>query len=196
MVYFISGKIVHKTEKFVVVENNGIGYKVFATEDMLLGLKPDQDAKFYTYLYVREDALDLYGFLTREDLEFFEMLISVSGIGPKSAIGILSIASTRTIKSSILTDDAGIMTKVSGIGHKTAAKIILELKSKLQNAISKEDMDSYLKGDFKEDMEVLDALVGLGYSRGKVQEALRSVSLKNKSVEQKIKECLKILGGG
>ena len=101
MIASISGKIIHKTDKFAVIENNGIGYKIFAMEDSLTGLKLDQDAKFYTYLYVREDALDLYGFLTREDREFFEMLISVSGIGPKSAIGILSAAATKTIKSSI-----------------------------------------------------------------------------------------------
>lgn len=194
MIASISGKIIYKTEKFTIIENNGIGYKISMPEDALTGLKPNQDAKFYTYLYVRENALDLYGFLTREDLGFFEMLISVSGIGPKSAIGILSAASTKTIKSSILTNDASIMTKVSGIGHKTAAKIILELKSKLQNSISKEDLDSYTKGNFKEDMEVLDALIKLGYNKLRAQETLRSISSENKSVEEKIKECLKILG--
>lgn len=197
MISSVFGKIIDKTDKFVVIENNGIGWRVFCPENVLLGLKPDAETKLYTYLHVREGVMDLYGFLNREDREFFEMLISISGIGPKSALGILSIASTKMIKSAILADDVSILTKVSGIGQKTAAKIVLELKSKLQNTMSKDDMAEYAGKDYKKDMEVLDALVGLGYNRLNAREALKQVigSLTTEEkVEEKVKKCLRILG--
>lgn len=193
MIASIFGKIAYKSDKFVIIENGGIGWRVFCSENVLLGLNPDAETQLYTYLHVREGVMDLYGFLNREDREFFEMLISISGIGPKSALGILSIASTKMIKSAILADDVSILTKVSGIGQKTAAKIVLELKSKLQNTMSKDDMAEYAGKDYKKDMEVLDALVGLGYNRSRVREALKQV-LGSLTTEEKVKECLRILG--
>ncbi|MEK7627538.1 MAG: Holliday junction branch migration protein RuvA, partial [Patescibacteria group bacterium] len=120
MISSISGKIIHKNDKFVVIENNGIGYKIFASENTLSELNTDNEAKIHTYLHVREGLMDLYGFLNSEDKEFFEMLISVSGIGPKGALNILAIAPVKMVKSAILAGDASILTKVSGIGQKTA----------------------------------------------------------------------------
>lgn len=193
MIYSILGKIINKMEKFVVVENNGIGYKIFSSESILAGLEVGQDINLYTYLNVREDVLDLYGFLSLEDKEFFEMLISVSGIGPKGALGILAVAPTRMLKSAILAGDSNVMTKVSGIGSKTAAKIVLELKSKLASSISKEDKESYLSEDVKKDIDVIDALVGLGYNQLKAREALKSAPT-DLSTEDKIRYCLKQAG--
>lgn len=189
----IFGKIIHKTDKAVVIENSGIGYKVFVSENVLAELEVDKEAKLYTHQYIREDMMDLYGFLNWTDMEFFEMLISISGIGPKGALGVLSVADIKTIKSAILAGDSSIMTKVSGIGQKMAAKIVLELKSKLKDVISKEDMMSYASEDYKKDMEVLDALIGLGYNRAKAREALKQVS-GNLTTEEKVKECLRVLG--
>lgn len=190
MIYSVSGKIANKTEKFVVLENRGIGYKIFSPENILDVLEIGQDAILYTYLHIREDIFDLYGFLNQEDKDFFEMLISVSGIGPKGALGILSVAPTRMLKSAILAEDSSIMTKVSGIGSKTAAKIVLELKSKIASSISKEDKESYLPEEIKSNMDVIDALIGLGYSQAKAREVLKDVPA-NLSTEEKIKHCLK-----
>jgi holliday junction DNA helicase RuvA len=190
MIYSITGKIIHKTAKFVVVENGGIGYKIFSSENILAGLDVGRDVNLYTHLHVREDILDLYGFLDSEDKDFFEMLISISGIGPKGALGILSVAPTKMLKSAILAGDSSIMTKVSGIGSKTAAKIVLELKSKLASSMSKEDQGAYLPEDVKKDMDVIDALVGLGYNQAKAREALKNAPV-NFSTEEKIKHCLK-----
>lgn len=193
MISSIFGKIIHKTEKAVIIENNGIGYRVFCAENVLAELKLNQDVRLFTHLHVREDLLDLYGFLNRDDREFFEMLISISGIGPKSALGVLSVADVKIIKSAILAGDASILTKVSGIGQKTAAKIVLELKSKLADVMSREDIASYAGEDYKKDMEVLDALIGLGYNRAKAREALKQVK-GSLTTEQKLKECLRALG--
>jgi Holliday junction DNA helicase RuvA len=134
---------------------------------------------------VREDILDLYGFLDKKDLEFFEMLISISGIGPKGALNILSVASIETLKKAITNEESSILTKVSGIGQKTAEKIILELKSK----VSGEYMDE--KGGASG--ETIDALVSLGYRLQEAREALKKVPDDVKEVGAKIKYALKLL---
>ena len=193
MIASILGKIIHKTEKFVIIENNDIGYKVFMAENTLSEFNIGDEIKIHTYLHIREDLMDLYGFLNSEDKDFFEMLISVSGIGPKGALNILTIAPVKMIKSAILAGDAGILTKVSGIGQKTAAKIVLELKSKIKNTLSEKDMASYAGEDFKKNMDVLDALTTLGYNQTQAREILKQIPA-HLSAEDKIKQGLKLLG--
>ena len=135
---------------------------------------------------MREDALDLYGFLDRKELEFFEMLIGVSGIGPRSALAILGITSTDTLRKAIGTNDTNYLTKISGIGKKTAEKIIIELRDK----IGEEKEGSSLQ----EELDALEALKSLGYSQNQAREALKKVE-SNIDTNAKIREALRILGG-
>lgn len=193
MIASIFGKIINKTDKYAVVEAGGIGYKVFSSENVLMELEVGKEARLHTHLHVREDAMDIYGFMNLEDKDFFEMLISVSGIGPKGALGVLAVAPIKMIKSAILAGDSSIMTKVSGIGSKTAAKIVLELKSKLKSSMPKEDIGAYLPEDIKKDMDVIDALVGLGYSQAMAREVLKDAPT-DLSTEEKVRYCLKQAG--
>src|SRR3989344_3145879 len=121
MIGSIKGKIILKTDKFVIVETGGVGYKISVSPEALSQVKKEnEEVLLWTHTHVREDALHLYGFLDRPELEFFEMLISVSGIGPKGAISILGIASIETLKRAIKTGDTSYLTKISGIGRKSA----------------------------------------------------------------------------
>src|SRR3989339_2 len=166
MIGSIKGKIILKTNKFLIVETAGVGYKVNVSPDMLSKLKKiNEDILLWIHTHVREDILDLYGFLDRQELEFFEMLINVSGIGPKGALSILGIASIETLKKAIGTGDTSYLTKISGIGKKTAEKIIIELRDK----VGKEKEGSSLQGE----LDAMEALKSLGYSQSEVREALK-----------------------
>lgn len=189
MIGSIKGKITLKTEKFLLVETGGIGYKVSVSPDTLSKTQKDREVFLFIHTHVREDALDLYGFLNNEELEFFEMLINVSGIGPRGALAILGIASLQTLKKAIGTGDISYLTKISGIGKKTAEKIVIELRDKIANEAS-EKGGAFLQGE----LDALEALKSLGYSQNEAREALKKVSPEN-NTNAKIKEALKILGG-
>jgi len=131
MVSFLRGKILNKGQGYIIVEVNNIGYQVFVNPIMFADFDVGQAVEIYTHQYVREDALDLYGFKSLEELEMFELLLSISGIGPKSALGVLSVASVADIKESISRGDSSLLTKVSGIGRKTAERVVLELREKI-----------------------------------------------------------------
>jgi len=185
MIGSIKGEIILKTDKFIIVETAGIGYKINVSTEVLSKLKKESKGVFlWIHTHVREDALDLYGFLDRKELNFFEMLINVSGIGPKGALGILGIASVETLEKAISTSDTAYLTKVSGIGRKTAEKIVIELRDKMgenKTGIS-------LQGE----LDTLEALKSLGYSQGEAREALEKVST-DLDTNTKIREALKIL---
>ncbi|MCX6755256.1 MAG: Holliday junction branch migration protein RuvA [Candidatus Nomurabacteria bacterium] len=189
MIGSIKGKTILKTDKFIIVEANGVGYKIHIHKPLSFqergqGVRSDE-IFLWIHTIVREDALDLYGFLDREELEFFEMLISVSGIGPKGALGILSVASIETLRQAIGTNDISYLTKISGIGRKTAEKIVIELRDKFK--------DEKTGGALKEEMDALEALKSLGYSQNEARDALKNVTAVDTNA--KIKEALKILGG-
>jgi Holliday junction DNA helicase RuvA len=187
MIGSIKGKIILKTEKFLIVETNGVGYKISVSPDVLSkAKKTGEEISFWIHTHVREDTLDLYGFLERKELEFFEMLINVSGIGPRSALAILGIVSIETLRKAIGTGDTSYLTKISGIGKKTAEKIIIELRDK----IGEEKGGSSLQGE----LDALEALKSLGYSQSEAREALKKVS-PDTNTNTKIREALKILGG-
>lgn len=188
MITLLKGKIELKTDNFVIVETDGLGYKVFCSKQTLTKLpEPGESVKLFTHLYVREAVFDLYGFLSFEELDFFELLISISGIGPKAALGILSIASLRDIKASIASGQASLLTKVSGIGKRTAERVILELRSKI--LVPGAEVRKLISDD-----EAIDALVSLGYTTSQARQALNQVPEKVKTVENRLKEALKILG--
>lgn len=194
MIGSVRGKITLKTDKFLVVDVGGVGYKLSVSPDTLSRLSAlrqssgqnDTEVSFWTHTHVREDALDLYGFLEMEELEFFEMLISVSGIGPRSALAILGIASIDTLRRAISTGDTAYLTKISGIGRKTAEKIVIELRDKMG--------EDKVGASLQDELDALEALKSLGYSQNEAREALKKVS-PELTTNAKIKEALKILGG-
>ena len=188
MISSLKGEITYIGDGFLEVSCDNIGYKVFCFPKTLGAYSAGQEAEIFTYLHVRENMLDLYGFQTRKERDFFEILISISGIGPKGALGILAAAPLDLLKKAIASDDTSILIKVSGIGQKTAQRIIIELKGKL------EDFADGDGGDVREGGDVIEPLTGLGYTRAQAQQALREVSENIEGVENKVKEALKILG--
>lgn len=187
MIGFIEGKIEFGTDKYVIVDVNGVGYKIYISSNVFKNLPgTGGKVKLFTHLYVREDIMNLYGFLDKSDLEFFELLISISGIGPKGAMNILSVASVETLKKAIINEESSILTKVSGIGTKIAEKIILELKSKVSG--------EYLDEKGGASGEAIDALVSLGYRLQEAREALKKIPESVEEVTDKVKHALKILG--
>jgi Holliday junction DNA helicase RuvA len=188
MIAKLRGKIEYLRDNYAVVDVNDVGYKVYLSVYTFGKVSAMKEVDLFIYTYVREDTLALYGFLTLEENEMFELLISISGIGPKASMGILSIATPKTIRTAILNEDPSILTKVSGIGKKTAERVILELKNKVA------DMTEGEKEDVVIDSDAIEALVGMGYSVTEARDALKLVSPEIKDVGARIKQALKSLG--
>ena len=189
MIGFIEGSVKMTTEKYAIVSTGGVGYKIFATTELLGKLHSQNECALFTHLAVREDALDLYGFETESELSFFELLIGVSGIGPRSALSILGIAAIETLEQAIATGDTGYLTKVSGIGRKTAEKIVLELRDKMHARHSGTN-----SVDLRGESDAILALQSLGYSQTESREALKNISPEITGTNERIKEALKMLG--
>jgi holliday junction DNA helicase RuvA len=188
MIAKITGKIAFFRNNYVVVDVNGVGYKVFVTEFTMGKIAGKEEISLFTHTYVREDTLALYGFMSLDELGMFELLISISGIGPKAGLGILTIAEPKTIRTAIISGDPSILTRVSGVGKKTAERVILELRNKIAE-LPGED-----QGSAKADSEAIEALVSLGYSTSQAREALKSVPEKVKDVSERVRAALKNLG--
>lgn len=191
MISYLNGKILNKGEGYVIIEVNNIGYQVFVGPVIYTELETGKEAMLYTHQYVREDALNLYGFRSVEELEMFELLLSISGIGPKSALGVLSVGSAEDIRESISRGDSALLTKVSGIGRKTAERVILELREKVGHLYLGKKIAG---GSGLASGDEIDALMALGYSMQQAREALRAVEPKIKDSGERIKEALKNLG--
>lgn len=191
MISYLKGKILNKGGSFAVVAVNDIGYQVFISPLLYADLTVGREFEFYTHQYVREDSLSLYGFRNPEELELFELLLSISGIGPKSALGVMSIASIDDIKESIARGDPALLTKVSGIGRKTAERVVLELREKVGRLAGGGGKIS--KGQLGSSDEI-DALMALGYSLAQAREALNGVGAKIKDSGERIRQALKKLG--
>lgn len=172
----------------VLLSVGGISYKVALTRAHSASLSPEKPVSVWTYLAVREDALDLYGFENEEELHFFELLLTVPGVGPKSALAILDIATVETLRSAVSQGKAEYLTKVSGIGRKTAEKIVLELRDKVGTGTA--EAGAALKGD----AEALEAMRSLGYSLEEARGALRKVPDTFSKANDRLREALKILG--
>lgn len=188
MIAKITGKIAYLRDKYVVIDVGGVGYKVHVAEFTFGKIAGKEGIELFTHTYVREDSLDLYGFLTLEELEMFELLISISGIGPKAAIGILSIAEPKTIRAAVISGDSSILTRVSGVGKKTAERVILELKNRIAE-LPGEDQKAA-----RADSDAIEALTSLGYSAMQAREALKAVPEKVKDVSGRVRAALKNLG--
>lgn len=192
MISYLKGKLLNKGKNYIIVEVGNVGYQVFVNPAVYAELDIGQDLEVYTHQYVREDALDLFGFKSLEDLEMFELLLSISGIGPKSALGVLSVGSVEDIKESIARGDSHLLTKVSGIGRKTAERVVLELREKVGHLVPAGGRAS--AGTAMASGDEIDALMALGYSMQQARDALRSVSAEIKDSGERIKEALKKLG--
>ena len=186
---YIKGKLARKAENYAVVEANGVGYKIITTKSSLANIK-DGEVIFYTYLYVREDIFDLYGFSTTEERSAFELLISVNGVGPKAAVAILSCVTASELAIAIVTNQPKVITVAQGVGNKMAQKIILELKDKIKNHDIKSS--DYSAAPIPEEDDAINALVALGYNQAEIITALRDVPAEF-TVEEKIKYGLKNL---
>ncbi len=186
MIGSITGNISHKGTGYIILATGGVGYKVFITPLLMPTLKVSQELSLVVLTYVREDQITLYGFSTLPELEFFEMLLTVSGVGPKSALGIMSLAAIDMIKSAIVSEDPSVFTKVSGIGRKTAERVIVELKGKLKDEASSAPVA-------REHSDALDALIALGYREQEARDALKSVPKDTANLQDKIKIALKSL---
>lgn len=189
MISYLKGKVSYKLKGKVIIEINNIGYSVFVSEGFFNNLKVDTEVQIFTFQNVKEDALDLYGFKTLEELEFFELLISISGVGPKSALSVLAVAQLSDIKESIVRGDSGLLTKVSGIGKKIAERVVLELKDKLLKIGGAYDLS--ISANFSADE--IDALMALGYSVAEAREALNQVGQEIKDSAERIRQALKKL---
>ena len=194
MIDQISGKIISINDNYVVLGVGGLGIKVNISANFASKLVNEDLITLVTYLNVREDALDLYGFKNDSERNLFLMLISISGIGPKLAVSILSGVELEKLKSNILSGDIKSLTSIPGVGAKTAKRIIIELKDKLSKTTTTElGFDDNFGSKISKD--VLSALVGLGYSESMATEVIKRINpaKSNKSIESLIKEALKIL---
>ena len=200
MIRFIQGIVVDIEENFLILENHGIGYRIFTPASVLERyVRVGEEIKLHTYMNVREDAMLLYGFLTADDLRLFELLLGVSGVGPKAGLGILSALSADDLRFAVLSDDAAAIAKAPGIGKKTAQKLILELKDKmsLEDAFEKklahgQDLSEITGTD--ETSEAVMALTALGYASTDALRAVRAVDgHETMDVEALLKAALKNL---
>lgn len=188
MIAKIKGNIEFMRDNYVVVDVNGVGYKVFLSPYTFGKLAGNGEAELFTHTYVREDTLSLYGFASLDELEMFELLISISGIGPRAALGILSIANPDAIRTAVQNEDPSILTRVSGVGKKTAQRVILELKNKVST------LPAHQSKQVQSDSDALEALMALGYSVSEAREALKHVSKEITDVGERVKAALKGLG--
>ena len=191
MIKYIIGDIKYIGEDFIILDNNGIGYKIGTSTSILRNFDINKNYQVHTYMAIREDAMDLYGFFDREELDFFELLISVSTIGPKNALSILSTLDAASIQKAINNNDIEALTKAKGVGKKTASRIILELSDKVSKMPQLEEAEEvHISSDLD---AAVDALANLGYQRSDVVKGMTKVETENREIEDIIKDCLLIL---
>lgn len=198
MISYIKGRLEIKSKDYIVVDVGGIGYKIFMSDTSISELEKGKDVKIFTYMRVREDDISLYGFLNNEELVTFELLISVGGVGAKSAITILSNITPSKFALAVITNDVNTLKKLPGIGAKTAARIILELKDKMKTEQSieenkNEEIKEAIVLDNKAN-DAVEALCVLGYTRKDVEKVLSNIDTNKLTVEEIIKQGLKYLG--
>ena len=202
MIGYIKGQLEEVMEGAIIVDNNGIGYEILVPMSVIDKMPSrGTEVKIYTYMHVREDALQLFGFMTRDDLQVFKLLITVSGIGPKGALGILGVMSADDVRFAVMAEDAKTISKAPGIGAKTARKLIIELKDKLklkdviEDALDRGEMavSENMSGVDKQIIgDAVEALTALGYNASDAMKAVRMVEITDDmTVEMLLKLSLK-----
>lgn len=185
MIGKLNGKVDLVHNNFAIVDVCGVGYKVFLSEISIARVAAKKEVSLFIHTNVREDHIHLYGFEALEELEMFEMLLSISGVGPKAGLGILTIASPMTLKNAIKKGEPGVLTKVSGIGKKTAERIVLELSNKIDSITIDGDAEA------ETEYEVVEALMTMGYSVAEAREANKAIPAEIEDLSEKIKFALK-----
>ncbi|MTI70944.1 MAG: Holliday junction branch migration protein RuvA [Firmicutes bacterium] len=193
MYNYIKGNIEEIGDEYIVVDNNGIGYKIMSSKHSIESIKDATDnRKIYTYLNVREDDLSLYGFLTKDELSIFKLLLTVSKIGPKVALAIVSTMVPSDVRYAINNEDINLLSTAPGVGKKTAKRMILELKDKIEdNTFTENNILNKNKGPDYD--EALSALLALGYTKVEAKEIFSKIDMKNLQTEDIIKKALKVL---
>ena len=198
MISYIKGTLERRAESYIIIETGGIGYQVFVSPATLAKLpQTGAEVKVFTYFSVKEDGMSLYGFASVEEQEMFNKLLTVSGVGPKGALGFLSMLKPSEIVMAILSDDVKTLSKAPGVGRKTAQRVILELKDKFKTeeaiAMGGEELGGIVEvtvdGDAK--FEAIDAMTALGYSRSEAAKAVNAVAAEGMSTEDILKAALK-----
>ncbi len=182
---YIKGRVVDKSASRAVVETGGVGYVVYSTAENLSKILVSNEAEFWLHTAVRENDISLYGFTSQDELRMFEMLISVSGIGPKSALALIGVAGVASLEEAILSGETARLTKIAGVGKKTADKIVLELGGKL--------VGKSMSPTAREDSDVFDALKSLGYRERDIAETMKEMPKETVGATDKIKWALKML---
>ena len=195
MISYVRGELVQAMDTYAVLDVNGFGLRVFLTGRDLSALPPNgEEVRFHTYFMVKEDAMQLYGFLRPDDLEVYKLLLAVNGIGPKAAMGILSALSADDIRFAVLSGDEKTITKAPGIGKKIAQRIILELKDKLtkeQQEIGMPTAPGIVAGEKSKAVEAAAALAVLGYTQQDIAVAMKGVDVENLPLEEIVRQSLK-----
>jgi len=186
MIAYLQGILLFRHDPFITIDVNGVGYKVYATQDVLSRYHLKDEITLHIHTHVREDSLELYGFTDEQSLELFELLISVNGIGPKTAVGVFAVGNKDQILGAIRKAEVDFFTGVPRLGKKNAQKIIIELKNKL-GAIEELDLS-------EGDSDVVMALSQFGFNSDEARRAVREIGDKGKTTEEKIKHALKYLG--
>lgn len=195
MIGCLKGKIIEKSLDNIILDVSGVGYKIFTQNEIIGNLKVGVDSLFWTFLSVKETSLDLYGFINKKDLEFFKMLLTISGVGPKSALAIMDTAPTKVLIEGIQSGDANYLSKISGISSKKSEKILIALKDKV--GLSDILTDSNVSSGTGQDILAIDALVSLGYSEKESRTAIAEIKSEIKEDDNAgniIKKALKKLG--
>ena len=181
MISYLKGTIKEKDNSFIVLENQGIGFKVFVSEKNLKEIKIDEQKEFFIFFAMRNDKPELYGFVNKQELKVFEIIEAISGIGPKGALLISSLGSFDELKKAVAENNSSYFSKIKGIGRKKVQKIILELGGNLKD----------LKNSKQSDSEALKALASLGFSRAEAEEALESVPEEIRGTKERVQTALK-----
>jgi len=188
MISYIKGEVVKKGIDYLILDNNNIGYYINTSFSTLEKISEKEKIIILTYMHIREDIIALYGFLTSDEIELFKKLISVNGIGPRAGLSVLSTYEANTIKEIILKEDVSRLSKVPGIGKKTASKIILELKDKVGTVEELQGSEIVVSSEMS---DMIDALTSLGFNYAEVKKTLGNMELSGKSENDIIKEALK-----
>ncbi len=190
MIGKLGGNIIHKDISFIILDVNGVGYKINVLPHTIHDQENTaQKQDFWIQTIVRQDSIDLYGFKDKEELDYFNLLLSVSGIGPKKALIILSVASPDVLRKAIISENSKYLTNVSGVGQKNAEKIVLELKGKITGKNENQE-----NSGLSDDSDVIEAIKSLGYTSAQAREALKKVPDKVLDIGERIKETLKVIG--
>lgn len=188
---YIMGKVVDIKEEYIVLENNGIGYRIFTSKNSISKLSLNQDIRIYTYFNLREDGISLYGFTTKEELNMFNKLLLVSKIGPKVGLNVLSTLTPSQIKLAIINNDTNLLSTAPGVGEKTAGRIILELKDRVDDIDTVDDMEII---NNNRDIDIaVNGLMSLGYTRNEIEWVLNKMDISNMDTEDIIREVLRKL---